>query len=319
MLAFDLATPVSSAPHKADGVKENAMDIGFIGLGNMGAHMARRLVEAGHRVVVYDTRQEAIGNLAALGAVAARSPAEVADAAETVMASLPTPDVVLTVATGPSGVIEGNRVRRFVDLSTTGAATAQRIFDLLAARDIVQIDSPVSGGVRGAENGTLAVMVSGPRAEIAAIEPALAAIGKVFVLGERPGLGQTMKLVNNVLSATAVAATSEAMVMGVKAGLDPRLMLDVINAGTGRNTATEDKFAKAILPGTFDLGFAAALMLKDVKLFLAERQALGVPTDVIEAVARLFQITCDECGPNADISAVVQPIENRAGVKVRAP
>jgi 3-hydroxyisobutyrate dehydrogenase-like beta-hydroxyacid dehydrogenase len=319
MLAFDLATPVSSAPHKADGVKENAMDIGFIGLGNMGAHMARRLVEAGHRVVVYDTRQEAIGNLAALGAVAARSPAEVADAAETVMASLPTPDIVLTVATGPSGVIEGNRVRRFVDLSTTGAVTAQRIFDLLAARDIVQIDSPVSGGVRGAENGTLAVMVSGPRAEIAAIEPALAAIGKVFVLGERPGLGQTMKLVNNVLSATAVAATSEAMVMGVKAGLDPRLMLDVINAGTGRNTATEDKFAKAILPGTFDLGFAAALMLKDVKLFLAERQGLGVPTDVIEAVARLFQITCDECGPNADISAVVQPIENRAGVKVRAP
>ena len=129
-------------------------------------------------------------------------------------------------------------------------------------------------------------------------------IGKVFVLGERPGLGQTMKLVNNVLSATAMAATSEeAMVTGVKAGLDPRLMLEVINAGTGRNTATEDKFTKAILPGTFDLGFAAALMLKDIKLFLAERQALGVPTDVIEAVARLFQIACDECGPDADLSA----------------
>jgi 3-hydroxyisobutyrate dehydrogenase-like beta-hydroxyacid dehydrogenase len=148
------------------------------------------------------------------------------------MASLPTPDIVLNVATGPSGVIEGKRVRRFVDLSTTGAVTAQRIFDLLAPRNIVQIDSPVSGGVRGAEKGTLAVMVSGPRAEIAAIEPALALIGKIFVLGERPGLGQTMKLVNNVLSATAMAATSEAMVTGVKAGLDPRLMLDVINAGT---------------------------------------------------------------------------------------
>ena len=123
------------------------MEIGFIGLGNMGAHMARRLVEAGHRGVVYDSRQEAIGNLAALGAMAARSPAEVADAAETVMASLPTPDIVLALATGPSGVIEGKRVRRFIDLSTTGAATAQRIFDLMAARNIVQIDSPVSGGV----------------------------------------------------------------------------------------------------------------------------------------------------------------------------
>ena len=294
------------------------MDIGFIGLGNMGAHMARRLVEAGHKVFVYDTRQEAIGNLAACGAIAVRSPAEVADAAETVMASLPTPDVVLDVATGPRGVIEGKRVRRFVDLSTTGAVTAQRIFALLRARDIVQIDSPVSGGVGGAERGTLAVMVSGPQADIAAVEPALKVIGKIFVLGERPGLGQTMKLVNNVLSAAAMAATAEAMVTGVKAGLDPRQMLEVINAGTGRNTATEDKFAKAVLPGTFDLGFAAALMQKDVKLFLAEREALGVPTEVIEAVGRLFQLTCEECGPAADLSAVVVPVEKRAGVKVRA-
>ena len=167
------------------------MDIGFIGLGNMGAHMARRLLEAGHRVVVYDTRQEAIGNLAALGAIAARSPAEVADAAETVMASLPTPDIVLTVATGPGGVIEGKRVRRFVDLSTTGAVMAQRIFKHASAqRNIVQIDSPVSGGVSGAEKGTLAVMASGPRAEIAAVEPALKVIGKFFyprrAAGRRP-------------------------------------------------------------------------------------------------------------------------------------
>jgi 3-hydroxyisobutyrate dehydrogenase-like beta-hydroxyacid dehydrogenase len=294
------------------------MDIGFIGLGNMGAHMARRLVEAGHKVVVYDTRQEAIGNLAALGAIAARSPAEVADVAETVMASLPTPDVVLAVATGPGGVIEGKRVRRFVDLSTTGAVMAERIFAMLRARDIVQIDSPVSGGVLGAEKGTLAVMVSGPRAEITAVEPALRAIGKLFVVGERPGLGQTMKLVNNVLSATAMAATSEALVTGVKAGLDPRQMLEVINAGTGRNTATEDKFSKAVLPGTFDIGFAAALMLKDVKLFLTEREMLGVPTDVIEAVCRLFQLTCDECGADADLSAVILPVEKRAGVVVRA-
>jgi 3-hydroxyisobutyrate dehydrogenase-like beta-hydroxyacid dehydrogenase len=294
------------------------MDIGFIGLGNMGAHMARRLVAAGHNVVVYDTRQEAIGSLAAHGAIAARSAAEVADAAETVMASLPTPDVVLDVATGPRGVIEGKRVRRFVDLSTTGAVMAQRIFEQLRARDIVQIDSPVSGGVGGAEKGTLAVMVSGPSADVTVVEPVLKVLGKIFILGERPGLGQTMKLVNNVLSATAVAATSEAMVTGVKAGLDPRQMLEVINAGTGRNTATEDKFTKAVLPGTFDLGFAAALMHKDVKLFLAEREALGVPTGVIEAVERLFQLTCDECGVAADLSSVVIPVEKRAGVKVRA-
>lgn len=295
------------------------MDIGFIGLGNMGAHMARRLLEAGHRVVVYDTRQEAIGNLAALGAIAACSPAEVADAAETVMASLPTPDIVLKVASGPGGVIEGRRVRRFVDISTTGAVMAQRVFKLLAARDIVQIDAPVSGGVSGAEKGTLAVMASGPRADVEAVEPALRVIGKVFFISERSGAGQTMKLVNNVLSATAMVASSEAMVTGMKAGLDPRLMLDVINAGTGRNTMTEDKIAKAILPGTFNLGFTAGLLLKDVNLFLVEREALGVPTDVIATVANALKLTCDELGPDADVSAVIQPIENRAGIKVRAP
>ena len=295
------------------------MEIGFIGLGNMGAHMARRLVEAGHKVIVYDTRQEPIGNLSARGAIAARSPKEVADAVETVMVSLPTPDIVLKVATGPDGVIEGKRVKRFVDLSTTGAVMAQRIFKALAARDIVQIDAPVSGGVRGAEKGTVAVMASGPRTDVEAIEPALKVIGKFFYIGERPGAGQTMKLCNNVLSAAAMAATSESMVMGVKAGLDPRLMLDVINAGTGRNTATEIRFPKFVLPGKFNSGFTAALLLKDVNLFLAEREMLGVPTPVIEAAAQLLALTCDELGPTADNTAVVQPIEKRAGVKVRAP
>jgi 3-hydroxyisobutyrate dehydrogenase-like beta-hydroxyacid dehydrogenase len=127
-----------------------------------------------------------------------------------------------------------------------------------------------------------------------------------------------MKLANNVLSATAMAATSEAMVMGVKAGLDPRLMIDVINAGSGRNTATEDKFPRLVLPGTFNLGFTAGLMLKDVKLCLSEAKALGVPMEVIESVARLLQLTCEEVGPDKDLTTLVQPLENRAGVKVRA-
>jgi 3-hydroxyisobutyrate dehydrogenase-like beta-hydroxyacid dehydrogenase len=295
------------------------MDIGFIGLGNMGAHMARRLIEAGHNVVVYDTRQEAIGNLAALGAVAARSAREVADTVETVMVSLPTPDVVLAVATGRDGVIEGKRVRRFVDLSTTGSVMAQRIFKMLAEKNIVQIDAPVTGGVTGVAKGTLAVIASGPRAEIEAVEVALEVIGKVFFIGERPGAGQTVKLANNFLSATAMAATSEAMVMGVKAGIDPRLMLDVINHGTGRNTATEDKFGRLVLPRKFNLGFTAGLMLKDLNLCRAEGRALGVPMDVLDAVAELFQLACDENGPDADLTTIVQPVERRAGIEVRDP
>jgi hypothetical protein len=294
------------------------MDIGFIGLGNMGFHMARRLVEAGHRVVVFDTRREPIDRLVALGAEPAASVREVADRVETVMASLPTPDVVHEVAVGKGGLIEGNRVRRFVDLSTTGAVMASRIFDTLGRRDIVQIDSPVSGGVLGAEKGTLAVMVSGPRAEATALEPALKVIGKVFFIGEQPGAGQTMKLANNLLSAAAMAATSEAMVMGVKAGLDPAIMLDVINAGSGRNTATEHKFPKIVLPRSFDLGFTNGLMRKDVNLALSEARALGVPMNVTAAVAAALQLACDEIGADKDVTTLVQPIERRAGVEVRA-
>lgn len=295
------------------------MDIGFIGLGQMGFHMARRLVEAGHRVIVFDTRREAVDRLTALGAHAAQSPRDMADQVETVMASLPTPDIVLAVATGPDGVIAGKQVRRFVDLSTTGAVMAKRIFAALKEKNIVQIDCPVSGGVTGAAKGTLALMVSGPRAEVDAIAPLLPAIGKTFIISDRPGAGQTMKLCNNYLSAAAMTATSEAMVMGVKAGLDPRIMLDVINSGTGRNTATEDKFGRVVLPRTFNLGFTVGLMTKDLKLCLSEGKSLGVPMDVAEAVTRLLQTACDENGPDKDLTTVVQPVERRAGVEVRAP
>jgi 3-hydroxyisobutyrate dehydrogenase-like beta-hydroxyacid dehydrogenase len=294
------------------------MDIGFIGLGQMGFHMARRLVEAKHRVVVFDTQPEPVERLVALGAERASSVREVADRAETVMASLPTPDVVLAVATGKGGLIEGNRVRRFVDLSTTGSVMAQRIFDTLKEREIVQIDCPVSGGTTGAAKGTLALMASGPRAEVTAIEPALKSIGKLFFIGEQPGAGQTMKLCNNFLSATAMTATSEAMVMGVKAGLDPRVMLDVINSGTGRNTATEDKFGRVVLPRLFNLGFTVGLMTKDVKLCVAEGKALGVPMEVAETVVRMLELACNENGPDKDLTTVVQTVERRAGVEVRA-
>ena len=294
------------------------MEIGFIGLGNMGFHMARRLVEAGHQLVVNDTRPQAVARLIDMGAQAAASPAEIADRVETVIASLPTPDIVHAVASRPGGVIEGQRVRRFIDTSTTGSVMAKRIFARLAERDIVQIDSPVSGGVTGAAKGTLAVMASGPRQEVSLLEPVLAVFGKVFFIGEQPGDGQTMKLANNFLSATAMAATAEAMVMGVKAGLDPRVMLDVINAGTGRNTATEHKFPKIVLPRTFDLGFTNGLMIKDVKLCLSEASNLGVTMQVAEAVMRLLQQACEEIGADADLTTIVQPLERKTGVEVRS-
>jgi 3-hydroxyisobutyrate dehydrogenase-like beta-hydroxyacid dehydrogenase len=292
------------------------MDIGFIGLGRMGFHMARRLVEAQHRLVVFDTRQEAVEQLVALGATAASSPKDVADRVETVMASLPSLQASLDVATGADGVIEGKRVKRFVDLSTVGSEMAARIHDALGKCDIVQLDSPVSGGVAGAEKGTLAVMVSGPPADYEAVKSALAVIGKLFFIGEKPGSAQTMKLANNFLSATAMVATSEAVVMGVKAGLDPAVMIEVINAGSGLNTASRDKFPRSVLPRSFDFGFATGLMVKDVRLCLAEMKSLGLNMEVAEAVARLWESVIRDEGAESDFTAAIKPIEKAAGVVV---
>jgi len=282
----------------------------------MGFPMARRLIEAKHQLVVFDTRKEVVDRLVAIGAQAASSPKDVADRVETVMASLPSLQVSLEVATGAGGVIEGKRVKRFVDLSTVGSQMAVRIHGILAERNIVQLDSPVSGGVGGAEKGTLAVMVSGPKADFEAAKPALEMIGKVFFIGEKPGAAQTMKLANNFLSATAMVATSEAVVMGVKSGLDPKVMIDVINSGSGLNTASRDKFPRAVLPRSFDFGFATGLMVKDVRLCLDEMRSLGLKMEVAEAVGKLWEVVIRDMGAESDFTSAIKPIEKAAGVVV---
>jgi len=292
------------------------MEIGFIGLGNMGRPMARRLIEAGHELVVYDICYEAAAPLVALGAQLASSPQDVADRVETVMASLPEPQIVAKVAVGADGLLRGRRIRRFVDLSTTGSRMAATIATGLAKRDIAQIDSPVSGGVAGAVKGSLAVMVSGPQADIDAVKDVLSMFGTIFVVGHKPGMAQTMKLANNFLAATALVATAEAVVMGAKAGLDPSIMIDVINAGSGRNTASTGLFPDAIIPRSFNLGFATALMLKDVRLCLAEARSLDVPNDVMNAVVDVWEQANAEVGGDKDFTTVIQPIEKRAGVTV---
>ena len=221
------------------------------------------------------------------------------------------------MALGSGGVGEGSKVKAVVDLSTIGPRTATEVAQALAQRDIAYVDSPVSGGVPGAAKGTLAVMVSCPRAAYDTRESVLAIFGKPFHVGEQPGQAQTLKLANNIMSAAAVAITSEAVVMGVKAGLDPRLMLEVINSGSGRNTASADKFPRCVLPRTFDVGFAAALAYKDVRLCVDEAEAMGVPMVVGSAVREMLTMTTALFGKDADYSDVVRVCEGWAGVEVR--
>ena len=292
------------------------MQIGFIGLGNMGFPMACRLLREGHDVIAFDTREQTLERIVALGAQAASSAKDVADRTETVMASLPSAAASIAVATGAEGVIAGSRVKRYVDLSTIGSQTAVHIHDVLAGHNIAAIDSPVSGGVGGAEKGALAVMVSGPRDEFEAIRTAFEAIGRPFYIGDKPGSAQTMKLANNIRAANVLVATAEVVVMGVKAGLDPGVMIEVLNAGSGGTSASRDKFPRSILPRTFDYGFATGLMVKDVRLYLDEARALGVPADVAETVARLWETAAQEQGADSDFTAVIKPFEQAAGVTV---
>jgi len=290
--------------------------IGFIGLGKMGVPMASRLIEAGYELTVYDVRRESVDLLVAKGAHAAASPAAVGSAATTVLLSLPDPATVRTVALGADGVAAGSKVKTVLDLSTTGATAAREIAAALAAKGIAAVDSPVSGGVAGAVKGTLAVMVACPQALFAELEPMLAHIGRVFFIGERAGMGQTMKLANNLLSATAMAATSEAVVFGVKAGLDPAIMIEVINAGSGRNTASQDKFPKSILPRSFDFGFTTGMMYKDVRLCLEEANAAAVPMPVASAVRDLWRRAFEEIGGERDFTTIAQLVEQAAGVEI---
>lgn len=290
---------------------------GFVGVGNMGGPMATRLIEAGKRVCVFDTNEEAMNQLVRAGAEKAGSAAEVASVAETVFLSLPNPEIVQQAALGEAGVIQGTRVRRVVDFSTIGPRAAVLVARGLSERSICYVDAPVSGGTPGARKGTLALMVSCPKEVFAELESVLATFGKAFHLGEAAGQAQTMKLANNLLAAAAIVVSSEAMVMGVKAGLDPKVMLEVINSGSGRNSATQDKFPRSILPGTFDYGFGTGLAYKDVRLCIDEAESLGVPMIVGAAVREMLAVTNAVHGADSDYTSICKVLESWAGVEVR--
>jgi len=296
---------------------ERKDSLGFVGIGRMGAPMVTRLLRAGHDVIIYDTNLQATAALAAEGARVAASPREVADAARTVLMSLPLPQVVIAVGLGENGLVHGSAVKTVIDLSTTGPQAAGQLAAGLQARGIATIDCPVSGGVAGAERGSLALMMSGAPEEIERARPVLSVLGRPMYVGERPGMAQTMKVINNLISVTALAITSETLVLGAKAGLDPDIMVQIINAGSGRTNASEDKIPKFVLTRSFDFGFALGLSAKDIRLCLETSEQLGVPLRVGEAVRQLLNAARDKYGEQADMTELIRYVEADAGVEVR--
>ena len=294
-----------------------AVTLGFIGLGSMGLPMTQHLLKAGHTIVVYDLNADAVKEAEADGAEAGDSPMDVASRAEIIFACVNTPQALVDIVLGEDGVRHGDQLRIFVDLSTTGPTTEQKIAEGLEGTGITLVDSPISGGRRGAIAGTLAVMMAGPDAACQEVEPLIKTFGKnLFRIGDTPGQAQTMKVANTLMASTASAVTAEVLVMGVKAGLDPSLMIDVFNTSTARNSATAEKFPDAVLPRTFNLGSMHAIVLKDLNLYLDAAKAVGAPLMLGTAVVDLWEQSMAANGATADNSTIVKFLESKAGVIV---
>ena len=289
--------------------------LGFIGVGVMGRPMSRHLVARGHQLVVYDKDPAAIAEVVAAGARAAGSITEVVDQAGVVFTSLPSPSVFIEVALGEGGVKDGKAVKIMVDLSTVGSRATRQAAAGLLAKGIDLIDAPVSGGAAGAKQATLAVMVAGRPEAVAKVRGLLESFGKLFMVGPAPGQAQLLKLLNNMLSSTAFAITSEAFVAGVKGGLDPEVMMAAINAGSGRSGASQDKFMKQVLPRSFDFGFPIASVCKDIGLAVEECEALGVPMWVGNTARQLWNLAGKQDGMQRDMTELVTSIEQWSGVQ----
>lgn len=291
------------------------VSIGFIGLGNMGGSMAEHLVDAGHDLTVYDLDPDARERLRAVGAAVGDSPAAVAAASEVILLSLPTPDVVLDVVTGEDGVVEGIQSgATLVDTTTSTPQTTNDIADLLAERDVTVLGAPVSGGTSGAREGTLTTMVGGDRATYEACTGVFSAYATdIYHVGDSPGDGHVVKLLNNYLSFLGMVGASEAVALGERAGLDTETMVEIFNRSTGRNAATEDKFPNQILPERYDLGFPLALMYKDLRLFSQFAEDSDAPVLLGDTVRNLVGYARTEMGDDADMSEVYKFMSRRVG------
>jgi len=288
------------------------MIAGFIGTGAIGTPMAIRLIAACEQLLVLDSRPGAIAPVVAEGAVAATSPRDMADKADVIALSLPTREAFKAVTLGPDGCIHGKRVKVIVNTSTMGMPCVREVADEFEKRGIQVVDCPISGGIRGASAGTLSVIVSGQAKAIAMVRPLLKRWGKITVVGDKPGAAQVLKLTNNILSIVALVATSEALVMGAKAGLDPELMLTAINNGTGRNSATTHKFPTSVMDRSFNFGSSIAILMKDADLAIEQGEALGVPMWVCQAARMVYKHAVYAGAADHDVSTIVQHIEKVA-------
>lgn len=294
-----------------------AEKVGFIGLGIMGTPMSRRLIAAGHELVIYDIKPEALTPLTALGAVAVSSPSDVGRQCSKVITMLPNSAVVEDAVLGASGLIEGLTPGSvLIEMSSSAPSSTKRIAEALASRSVEMIDAPVSGAPFGAAEGTLAIMVGGKDGVFKDCLPILQILGKnVFLVGPH-GAGHTMKALNNMLYAINMMGVCEALVLGVKAGLMPEKIVEVIGKGSGRSFALDTKAVRSILANNYVPGFTTNLLYKDLDTATSMGRELGVPLLAANLVQQIVAAARGSGMGHLDNSCILKLLENATGVKV---
>lgn len=288
--------------------------IAFIGLGKMGLPMASRLVKAGWTVRGADLSEPALSAFAGAGGMACRTAKEAATGVATVIAMLPDGKAVRDVLTGPEGIAQllpsGSLV---IDMSSSAPLGTRQLAAELAAIGTGLVDAPVSGGVRRAQDGSLAIMAGGEPQHVERARPLLEAMGRNLFETGAPGSGHAAKALNNYVSAAGLAAACEAAIIADRFGIDPQVLVDVLNASTGRNNSTELKMKPFVLSGTFDSGFAMALMSKDLRTAAELAASLGVEAHGAQAAARLWTEAGEALGNMADHTEIHRFLSARAG------
>ena len=300
-------------------IEQNEIPVfGFLGVGAIGRPIAECIL-ATQPMLVCDAdpsmREAFAGRSETLS-----SAAELADRADVIFACLPSLEAHRRALLDPAkGIVAGKRCRGLVQVGTTGPDLARELAAELGACGIAMVDAPVSGGVPRARTGTLTVIASGDEALYRETEAAIRAFASEVVwMGTEPGSAQTMKLINNLLSAANLAIGCEALVLGSKIGLDPNRMLEVLNTGTGQNSATLTKIPNHVVPRSFDYGGRLELVCKDLKELVTEARGQSVPTPLADLVESIYRRAVDLSSKDEDMTTVIRHMERAAGIEVRA-
>jgi len=297
-------------------MSDRPVSVGFLGVGAIGRPIAERMLDQAPALMICDLNAQARSYFDGKATTVASARA-LADQVQIIFACLPTLDSYRAAILSPDGILAGGRIRIFVHIGTTGPELARDMAAACAQRGVAMIDAPVTGGPHRARTGDLGVMASGPRAPYDEVEPLIQSYARsITYLGGDAGQAQIMKLINNVLSAANLAVASEVLVLGMKAGLDPEQMLQVVNAGTGQNSATLTKIPDHVLPRTFDYGGRLEVVHKDLAAMVRQADHFGLSAPFSRLISATYQTAIDEDGPDADMTAVICHMERPAGVEV---